>query len=93
MARREAAALKRQSEADGRLEELRARLAAGDTRARQMQQELDVLQEQMEADAKEAASKHVIVEKKLRSSEAALQVSLADSPRNLEISRNSQIAF
>eukprot|EP00966_Prymnesium_polylepis_P262068 6053807-Prymnesium_polylepis.1 len=66
LARREMAALERQADADARLDELCARLQAGDTRGRQMQQELEALQEQLAADTAEAASQHVLNEEKLR---------------------------
>eukprot|EP00966_Prymnesium_polylepis_P229647 5313541-Prymnesium_polylepis.1 len=72
LARCEVAALERQAEADARLDEMCARLAAGDTRARQMQQELEVLEEELQVAAEESASKHVLVDEKLRDSEAAL---------------------
>eukprot|EP00966_Prymnesium_polylepis_P330034 7385706-Prymnesium_polylepis.1 len=72
LARREVAALERQAEADTRLDEVCARLAAGDTRMRQIQQELEALQEQLEADVAEVASKHALVEEQLRGKEAAL---------------------
>lgn len=65
-------ALQRQAEADARLSEICARLEAGDQRERQMQQEVEGLQQQLEADAKDAASKHAVVEEQLRGSQAAL---------------------
>ena len=43
--------MKSEREVEARLNELCARLAVGDTRARQMQQELGALQAQLEADA------------------------------------------
>eukprot|EP00966_Prymnesium_polylepis_P145602 3363196-Prymnesium_polylepis.1 len=49
-----------------------ARLAAGDTRTRQISQELEALQLQLEADTAEAASKHAHVVEQLRGKEAAL---------------------
>jgi hypothetical protein len=59
--------------ADERIDELCARLAAGDTRARQIQQELDALRTRAEDDAKEAARKHAVVELALARTEAALE--------------------
>lgn len=73
LAREQVAALHRQAEADVRLSEVCARLEAGDARARQMKQELEGLQEQLEANAKDAASKHAVVEEKLRDSQSALE--------------------
>jgi hypothetical protein len=72
LARREVAMLERQADADARLNEVCARLEAGDARARQMQQELEALAVQLQADTEEAASKHALVEERLHGSEAAL---------------------
>ena len=77
LAREQVAALHRQAEADVRLSEVCARLEAGDARARQMKQELEGLQEQLEADAKDAASKHAFVEEQLRDELRGSQAALA----------------
>eukprot|EP00966_Prymnesium_polylepis_P280423 6479340-Prymnesium_polylepis.1 len=62
LARREVGALDRQADADARLDELCARLRAGDTRAWQMQQEIDALEEELQVGAEEEASKHALVD-------------------------------
>jgi chromosome segregation ATPase len=77
LAQREVAALQRQAEADARLNDLCARLHAGDQRARQMRQEVEGLKQQLEADAKDATSKHAVVEEQLRSELRGSQVALA----------------
>lgn len=72
IARREVAELARQAEAEARINELCARLLAGDLRVRQMQQEVDELLAHAELHAAEAERKHTIVEAELSGSKAAL---------------------
>ena len=72
LTREQVAALRQQADANARLNDLCARLQAGDVRARQMQMEIGWLLQRAQADARDAANKHAVVEQELRKSQEAL---------------------